>query len=170
MTVKPNLIGGEWREGSSSIESINPSDTRESIGHYALADAAQMREAVGAARAAQPAWSATTTQVRSDLLLKTSIELAARKEEIGELVSREAGKTRAEGIGEVVRASQIFQFFAGEAVRYGGENLPSVRPNINVQISRATDSNGVGATGIAGTTGAVGAEIRNRIPHSTLGC
>ncbi|WP_168791068.1 aldehyde dehydrogenase family protein [Paraburkholderia aromaticivorans] len=136
MTVKPNLIGGEWREGSSSIESINPSDTRESIGHYALADATQMREAVAAARAAQPAWSATTTQVRSDLLLKTSIELAARKEEIGELVSREAGKTRAEGIGEVLRASQIFQFFAGEAVRYGGENLPSVRPNINVQISR----------------------------------
>lgn len=64
------------------------------------------------------------------------MELAARKTELGELVSREAGKTRAEGIGEVMRASQIFLFFAGEAVRYGGENLPSVRPNISVLTSR----------------------------------
>src|SRR5437773_1197660 len=136
MTVKPNLIGGEWIEGSASIASINPSDTRDCIGDYAMADADQMRQAVAAARQAQPAWAATTTQVRSDLLLKTSLELAARKEELGELVSREAGKTRAEGIGEVLRASQIFQFFAGEAVRYGGENLPSVRPNIGVQVSR----------------------------------
>ncbi|CAG9165984.1 aldehyde dehydrogenase family protein [Cupriavidus pinatubonensis] len=136
MTIKPNLIGGEWLEGSGAIESINPSDTRDSVGHYAMADAAQMRQAVAAARHAQPAWAATTTQVRSDLLLKTALEIAARKEELGELVSREAGKTRAEGMGEVLRASQIFQFFAGEAVRYGGENLPSVRPNIGVQISR----------------------------------
>lgn len=136
MTIKPNLIGGEWLEGSGTIESINPSDTRDSVGQYAMADAAQMRQAVAAARHAQPAWAATTTQVRSDLLLKTALEIAARKEELGELVSREAGKTRAEGIGEVLRASQIFQFFAGEAVRYGGENLPSVRPNIGVQISR----------------------------------
>ncbi|MDW3682336.1 aldehyde dehydrogenase family protein [Cupriavidus sp. CV2] len=136
MTIKPNLIGGEWVAGSGAIESINPSDTRDSVGHYAMADAAQMRQAVAAARQAQPGWAATTTQVRSDLLLKTSLELAARKEELGELVSREAGKTRAEGIGEVLRASQIFQFFAGEAVRYGGENLPSVRPNIGVQVSR----------------------------------
>lgn len=136
MTVKPNLIGGQWIEGSSTIESINPSDTRDIVGEYALAGAAQMRSAVEAARVAQPGWAAATTQVRSDLLLKTSLELASRKEEIGELVSREAGKTRAEGVGEVVRASQIFQFFAGEAVRYGGENLPSVRPGINVQTSR----------------------------------
>jgi alpha-ketoglutaric semialdehyde dehydrogenase len=136
MTAKPNLIGGAWTEGNLTIESINPSDTRDSVGHYALADVAQMRAAVAAARDAQPAWAAATTQARSDLLLKTSIELAARKDELGELVSREAGKTRAEGVGEVIRASQIFQFFAGEAVRYGGENLPSVRPNINVQIGR----------------------------------
>jgi acyl-CoA reductase-like NAD-dependent aldehyde dehydrogenase len=136
MTIKGNLIGGEWLAGSATIESINPSDTRDVVGRYALADAAQMRQAVAAARQAQPAWAASTTQVRSDLLLKTSIELGARKEELGELVSREAGKTRAEGIGEVLRASQIFLFFAGEAVRYGGENLPSVRPNIGVQVSR----------------------------------
>lgn len=136
MMVKPNLIGGAWTDGSSNIESISPSDTRDSIGHYAMADAEQMRAAVAAARQAQPAWAATGVQQRSDFLQKIALEIAARKEELGVLVSREAGKTRAEGIGEVMRAAQIFHFFAGEALRCGGENLPSVRPGIGVQISR----------------------------------
>jgi aldehyde dehydrogenase (NAD+) len=136
MTIQPNFIHGEWVASSDTAGSINPSDMRDCIGHFAQADAAQVRDAVAAARRAQPAWGGTTTQVRSDLLQKTANELAARKEEIGALVSREAGKTRAEGMGEVVRASQIFQFFAGETVRYGGENLPSVRLNIGVQTSR----------------------------------
>ena len=131
-----NLIGGEWVAATESIGSINPSDTSDVIGHFAAADSAQVQEAVAAARKAQPGWAATTTQVRSDLLQRTAHALMSRREEIGELVSREAGKTRAEGIGEVTRASQIFSFFAGEAIRYGGENLPSVRPNIGVQTSR----------------------------------
>lgn len=131
-----NLIAGEWIGAADAIASINPSDTSDVIGHFALADAAQVRDAVAAARRAQPGWAATTTQVRSDLLQRTAQALLARREELGELVSREAGKTRAEGIGEVTRASQIFSFFAGETVRYGGENLPSVRPNIGVQTSR----------------------------------
>ena len=42
----------------------------------------------------------------------------------------------AEGIGEVVRAGQIFAFFAGEALRIAGEKLASVRPNIDVEITR----------------------------------
>ena len=131
-----NFIGGEWVASSKTIESVNPSDTSDVIGHFAAADSAQVQEAVAAARKAQPSWAATTTQARSDLLQRVAQTLMARRDEIAELVSREAGKTRAEGIGEVTRASQIFSFFAGEAIRYGGENLPSVRPNIGVMTSR----------------------------------
>lgn len=68
MDIQKNLIGGEWIAGQESIASINPSDTHDVVGQFALADAAQVRQAVAAARAAQPAWAATTTQVRSDLL------------------------------------------------------------------------------------------------------
>ena len=63
-------------------------------------------------------------------------ELLARREELGTLLSREEGKTRPEGIGEVVRAGQIFKFFAAECVRMAGEKLPSVRPGIDVEITR----------------------------------
>jgi acyl-CoA reductase-like NAD-dependent aldehyde dehydrogenase len=136
VTQKANYIGGAWVEGAGTLENLNPADPRDLIGLYASADEAQMRQAVQAARAAAPGWERSTTQLRSDILFRAANEILARKEELGALVSREAGKTLAEGMGEVVRAGQIFQFFAGEAVRYGGENLPSVRPDIGVQISR----------------------------------
>ncbi len=64
------------------------------------------------------------------------LELAARAEELGEQLSREEGKPRAEGIGEVQRASQIFRFFAGEALRVPGEHVRSVRPGVDVDILR----------------------------------
>jgi aldehyde dehydrogenase (NAD+) len=60
----------------------------------------------------------------------------ARKEELGTLLSREEGKTKPEGIGEVTRAGHIFKFFAGECLRLAGETLPSVRPGIGVEITR----------------------------------
>jgi aldehyde dehydrogenase (NAD+) len=59
-------------------------------------------------------------------------------------LSREEGKTLAEGVGETVRAAQIFLFFAGECVRLSGEKLASVRPNVDVEITREP----VGVVGI----------------------
>ena len=46
------------------------------------------------------------------------------------------GKTLAEGIGETIRAAQIFKFFAGETLRNAGDKLASVRPGVEVYIER----------------------------------
>ena len=63
-------------------------------------------------------------------------EILARRAELGDLLAREEGKTLPEAIGEVARAGNIFKFFAGEALRPGGETLPSVRPGVGVDITR----------------------------------
>lgn len=144
MEVRKNLIGSEWVAGAQTIRSINPSDTDEVVAECAAASAQQVADAAAAARIAQKQWSQSTTQVRSDLLTTVANELLARKEELGELIAREEGKTRAEGMGEMIRASQVFRFFAGEVVRFGGEKLPSVRPNIDIEITRGP----VGVIGI----------------------
>ena len=39
--MKPNYIAGDWTEGPNVSRNINPSDTRDLIGEYAQADAAQ---------------------------------------------------------------------------------------------------------------------------------
>jgi alpha-ketoglutaric semialdehyde dehydrogenase len=131
-----NFIAGEWVPGTQTSSNINPSDTRDVIGEYAQASAAQVTDAVAAAHAAFPAWAATTPQQRADMLDAAGSEILARRSELGDLLSREEGKTLPEGIGEVVRAGQIFKFFAGEALRLGGEWLPSVRPGVGVEVTR----------------------------------
>lgn len=136
MTEFKNLIDGEWLAGADVNRNINPSNLEDVVGEYARADAAQAGQAIAAARAAFPAWSQTTIQQRSDMLDAIGTEILARKEELGTLLSREEGKTRPEGIGEAARAGQIFKFFAGEALRPEGEKLPSVRPGIDVEITR----------------------------------
>jgi len=131
-----NLIGGEWRDGVAVSRNINPSDTRDLIGEYAQADAEQTRLAISAADAAFPAWSLSTPQQRFDILDAVGSEILARRAELGDLLAREEGKTLPEAIGEVVRAGNIFKFFAGEALRPGGELMPSVRPGVGVEITR----------------------------------
>ncbi|SEQ04493.1 aldehyde dehydrogenase (NAD+) [Devosia sp. YR412] len=130
-----NLINGEW-VGSDGVENINPSNTAEVVGVYARATAEETKLAIAAAKAAFPAWSRSGILERHAILSKTSQEILARKAELGELLSREEGKTLPEGIGEVTRAAQIFDFFAGEVLRLAGEVLPSVRPGVGVEITR----------------------------------
>jgi aldehyde dehydrogenase (NAD+) len=131
-----NLIAGEWTPGVGTRPNVNPSDTTDIIGEYAQADAAQALRAIEAAQAAAPAWAASTPQQRFDVLDAVGSELLARKDEIGRLLSREEGKTLPEGIGETVRAAMIFKFFAGEALRTGGESVASVRPGVGVEMLR----------------------------------
>jgi aldehyde dehydrogenase (NAD+) len=59
-----------------------------------------------------------------------------RRTELGTLLSREQGKIVAEGVGEVLRAAQTLEFFAGDMLRLGGEAGPSVRPNVSVLVTR----------------------------------
>ncbi len=130
-----NYIGGEW-VGGDARPNINPSNTNEVVGTFAQGTAEDARAAIDAAQAAFKTWSQSGIQQRHDILKATGDEILARKEEIGRLLSREEGKTLPEGIGETVRAAQIFHFFAGETLRLAGEVLPSVRPGIDVQITR----------------------------------
>ena len=136
MTQFKNLIGGEWVAGSNGVDNINPSDTNEVVGQASHASPRQVADAIAAARQAFPKWSINNTQLRSDILSNIANELFARKEELGELLAREEGKTRAEAIGEVGRAANIFRFFASEVVRISGEKMASVRPGIDVEVSR----------------------------------
>ncbi|PWE56973.1 aldehyde dehydrogenase family protein [Metarhizobium album] len=135
MTIYQNLIAGEWI-GTNATANINPSDTNDIVGEYASGTAADVASAIAAAKAAFPAWSRSGILERHAILKKTSDEIIARKEELGRLLAREEGKTLPEAIGETIRAGQIFDFFAGECLRLAGEVLPSVRPNIGVEITR----------------------------------
>ena len=134
--IHRNFIGGDWVAGAETARNINPSDLSDVIGEYARADRAQADTAIAAARAAFPAWSMSSVQDRANLLDAVGNTILARKDELGRLLSREEGKTLPEGIGEVVRAGQIFKFFGGEALRLAGEKIQSIRPGVDVEVTR----------------------------------
>ncbi|MEH2524046.1 MULTISPECIES: aldehyde dehydrogenase family protein [unclassified Bradyrhizobium] len=136
MLMFNNLIDGEWLSDGARAPNVNPSDTKDIVGQAVRGTRAQAEAAITAAKTAFPTWSRSTPQLRYDVLKKASDEILARKDELGRLLSREEGKTLPEGIGEVARAGQIFAFFAGECLRMAGEKLASVRPGIDIEITR----------------------------------
>lgn len=131
-----NWIAGEWIGSSNVQNNLNPSDLNDVVGEYVRASKADVDHAIGAAHAAWPAWSLSTPQQRFDALDQIGGEILARKAELGELLAREEGKTLPEAIGEVARAGQIFKFFAGETLRITGDLQASVRPGIQVEVTR----------------------------------
>ncbi|HEY9101816.1 MAG TPA: aldehyde dehydrogenase family protein [Chitinimonas sp.] len=134
--VFKNYIAGHWQTGSTVAVSENPSDANDPVGEYARADVADTEAAIQAAADALPAWALGPVQRRAEILDQVGNEILARKEELGRLLAREEGKTLPEAIGEAARAGQIFKFFAAEALRIPGEKLASVRPGIEVELSR----------------------------------
>jgi len=144
MSTFQNYIDGQWVQADAVIKNVNPSNTDDIVGEYARADKAQADAAIAAAEEASKNWRHSGLQQRFDCLDAIGAEILARKDELGQLLAREEGKTLPEATGEVIRAGQIFKFFAGEALRIQGEHINSVRPGVEVDITREA----VGVVGI----------------------
>ncbi|NBB51943.1 aldehyde dehydrogenase family protein [Rhizobium sp. CRIBSB] len=129
-------IGGEKVGGDRPGESLNPSDTRDVVARTPKGGAAEVSQAVAAAKGAFDSWSEASPEVRFDVLDKAGSLIMERREQIGRLLSREEGKTVPEGIGETMRAARILKYFAGEALRLHGQNLASTRPGVEIQTYR----------------------------------
>ena len=135
-TQFPLFINGQWIETSNTIENVNPSDTSDVIGHYAQASADDVEQAIVSARQGAKLWGAAPLETRYQVLMSIGNELIERSEPLGELLSREEGKTRAEGVGEVVRSGQFFHYFAAEVHRQIDQRVDSVRPGVEVETRR----------------------------------
>jgi aldehyde dehydrogenase (NAD+) len=135
-TQFPLFINGQWIETSNTIENVNPSDTSDVIGHYAQASADEVEQAIVSARQGAKLWGAAPLETRYQVLMSIGNELIERSEPLGELLSREEGKTRAEGVGEVVRSGQFFHYFAAEVHRQIDQRVDSVRPGVEVETRR----------------------------------
>jgi aldehyde dehydrogenase (NAD+) len=132
----PNVIDGRSIDSTDRSSDINPSNVTDIVGEFARASAADVGQAIASARQAFKKWSLSTPQERFDILDRAGTEILARREELGRQLSREQGKPLADGIGEAGRAGAIFKYFAGEAVRIRGDKLDSVRPGVDVEVTR----------------------------------
>ena len=126
-----NFIGGEWRASGSGrhVKDLNPADTNDVLAEAPASTAPEAAAACEAAAQAFPGWRNTPAPVRGKLLFKVQRRMEERHQELAEALTREEGKTISEARGEVQRAINVIEFFAGEARRITGDTIPSELPN-----------------------------------------
>ena len=130
MRTLKNFIGGDWRESKGGrVKDVNPADVSDVVAEAPASTAAEAAEACDAARHAFDAWRQTPAPVRGQILFKVQRRMEERRQELAEALTREEGKTLAESRGEIQRAINVVEFFAGEARRITGETIPSELPN-----------------------------------------
>lgn len=106
------LINGELREGATTLDVINPA-TGATFATCARADAAQLEEAIVAARQAFGKWSALSPAERGIYLTTLADKVEARKEEFARLLTREQGKPLAQAMGEIGGGIASLRYYSG---------------------------------------------------------
>jgi acyl-CoA reductase-like NAD-dependent aldehyde dehydrogenase len=105
------LINGKFVSGAARLDVINPA-TEEVLAEAPRADRAQLNEAIAAAKAAFPDWSAKSPRERGALLVKLADALEARKDEFVRLLTLEQGKPLSEAHWEISFTIRIIRYYA----------------------------------------------------------
>ena len=130
MRILENFIGGEWTESTGGrVQDLNPADTTDVLAEAPASTAAEAASACDAAARAFEGWRNTPAPVRGQILYTVQRRMEERRQELAEALTREEGTTLSESRGEVQRAINVVEFFAGEARRITGETIPSELPN-----------------------------------------
>ena len=133
----PHYIGGHRVEGRSGRSSVvfNPA-TGEETGTLSLASTAEVNEAVAAARAAFPAWAATTPLRRARILNKFLRILEDRTEELAAVITSEHGKVLSDAVGEIQRGMEVVEFATAAPQLLKGEITENVGTRVDSHAVR----------------------------------
>jgi succinate-semialdehyde dehydrogenase/glutarate-semialdehyde dehydrogenase len=113
------LIGGTWITGAAHLNVINPASLT-SLAEVGDATIDEAISAVAAAHDAFPAWAATSSRQRSEVLRRAFEIMTAEIEDCARLIVLENGKAWRDALGEATYAAEFFRWFAEEAVRVEG--------------------------------------------------
>jgi len=127
MTTFHNFIGGAWVAPSTGdyFENRNPADQQDVIGRFPSSGVADVDAAVVSAQRGFDRWKRTPAPARGDVLRRVGDLMAARKEEIADLMTREMGKPLAETRGDVQEGIDTAYYAATEGRRLFGHTVPS---------------------------------------------
>jgi aldehyde dehydrogenase (NAD+) len=122
-----NFVAGEWSApaGGEYFENRNPADTSDLIGLFPLSGPDDLQRALASAKQGFERWRRTPAPERGDVIRRAGDLLAARKDEIARLMTREMGKTVQETRGDVQEGIDTAYYAATEGRRLFGHTVPS---------------------------------------------
>lgn len=116
-------IGGEWRAGKSSVQTVEPY-AGKAVARVAVSTGDDLDDALEAAVSAKAVIGNMPPYERAAILRRVADILAARAEEISKTLSFETGKALVDTRTELARSIETVRFSAEEAVRITGEHVP----------------------------------------------
>jgi 1-pyrroline-5-carboxylate dehydrogenase len=116
----PLIVGGREVRAASEFDDRSPIDTRVLLGRFQSASRDQAREAIAAARAAFPAWSALPWQERVARMKKVADAIRDHRWDIAALMGYEAGKNRLECVGDVEESADLIDYYSDQVERHQG--------------------------------------------------
>jgi 1-pyrroline-5-carboxylate dehydrogenase len=119
-----NWVDGKGRDGEGTFEVRSPIDHDIVVGTFAKGTRQDVKDAIAAARAAQPAWRATPWRERLAILRKAAELISERQMEYGALMAIEVGKSRLEALGEVEESADLIRYYADVYERNDGYDHP----------------------------------------------
>ncbi|HLY58494.1 MAG TPA: aldehyde dehydrogenase family protein [Stellaceae bacterium] len=105
------LINGKLVKGAATLDVINPA-TEEVLVAAPRADEAQLNEAVKAAKAAFPSWSATPIVERAACVNALADALSEQQPDFARLLTQEQGKPLPDAMGELFGAIAMLRYYA----------------------------------------------------------
>ena len=119
-----NLIGGKAREGQGESTVRSPIDHDIVVGHFAQGSRQDVRDAIAAARAAQPAWAAMPWRERLAIIRRAAELISQRQMAYAGHMAVEVGKSRLEALGEVEEAADLLRYYSDVLERNDGYDHP----------------------------------------------
>ncbi|MEY2698745.1 MAG: hypothetical protein RL720_701 [Actinomycetota bacterium] len=148
------FIGGKFpRSESGRVYEVN-SVAGEFVANAAQGSRKDLRDAVVAARAAQPGWSGATAYNRGQVLYRIAEVLEGRKAQFVEEIMSVEGATAKEAAAQVDQAIDTWIWYAGWADKYtqvAGQANPVSGPYFNLSVPEPTGVVGAIAPQTAGS-------------------
>lgn len=109
-----HYINGQVQSGASgrSQPYFNPANG-EAIGEVALASESETSQAIASAKAAFPAWAATSPIKRARIMQRFLILMENNTDRLAEIITREHGKILSDAKGEVIRGMEVIEYVCG---------------------------------------------------------
>lgn len=132
-----NFINGKWVQPKSNefMNIINPA-TKEIIGELPISSKEDIDLAVENAKETFMSWKNVSVSKRARILFKFQQLLTEKKQELGEIITQENGKSITESVAEVQRGIENVEFAAGAPTLMMGDSLSSVATDVEASNYR----------------------------------
>ena len=120
----PNYVNGEPRHGEGEFEDRSPIDSDRVLGYFAKGTRQDVKDAIAAARAAQPAWAKMPWRERVALMRRAADLISERQMEYGALMCNEVGKNRLEALGDVEETADLIRYYCDQMEASDGFDVP----------------------------------------------